>query len=825
MRWLVLLLILPYSALFSQNTALEWKFKHPITHQWIDFGTHGSVQESLIKTGELPDPFIGTNEKQFAWIEEHNWEFQSTIQLTASDLSYSNIDLELPNVDTYATVYINDNLVGTTENTYLIYRFNIQKWAKIGANTIRLVFQSPINYQQPRVKKSPVTLPAPNDLGKVAVASYCRKPQYQFGWDWSLRMTTIGLWKPASIITYNENRIVGKGIYTTTLAEDFALMELQLQLRFPTTDTLIWESKLFGSAKVVADGSVLKRFDRIEQPQLWWPRGQGEQTLYQDEWVLKTLSGEVIGTKSARFGVRKSELIMVPDQWGTSYTIRINGRDLFCKGANYIPQDIFPARITDASLKATVTTMSESNFNIVRVWGGGYYQPEAFYEACDEQGMMVWQDFMFACAMYPGDDAFLANVKQEFDQEIPRLASHPSVVLFNGNNEVDVAWKNWGFQSQYKITAKQATIIQNYYDRLFKELLPKTVKAWTNVPYVHTSPLSNWGKDEYFNHGSMHYWGVWHGKDPIEDFGRKTGRFNAEYGFQSFPEYATLLEFSDTTQWNLESDVMKHHQKSYVGNGMIEKHATNLFGKTADFKRFVYYSQLIQSVAVSMAVSGHRTSMPRCSGTIFWQLNDCWPAPTWSSVDYYGNWKALQYRMRDDYRDVAILEKVDTLGKEKYFLVSDQPNGFGCQITCTVFDLKGQLLNEWRCNQTVLGWHNTQLFKDELSAYRNDNFSVRFRWNDENGVQQQREFTHLPKKIDPATADKVTWEIKAIDSINKTAIIVIENTEFIRQCWVFSQIKGIRFDRNFLDLLPGKHEIKIQFEVIPSKSDLELIWL
>ncbi len=825
MRWLVLLLMLPYSALFSQNTALEWKFKHPITHQWIDFGTHGSVQESLIKTGELPDPFIGTNEKQYAWIEEHDWEFQSTIQLTASDLAYSHIDLELPNVDTYSTVYINDKLVGTTENTYLIYRFNIQKWAKIGTNTIRLVFQSPINYQQPRVKKSPVTLPAPNDLGKVAVASYCRKPQYQFGWDWSLRMTTIGLWKPASIITYNENRIVGKGIYTTTLAEDFALMELQLQLRFPTTDTLIWESKLFGSTKVVADGSVLKRLDRIEQPQLWWPRGQGEQTLYQDEWILKTLSGKVIGTKSARFGVRKSELIMVPDQWGTSYTIRINGRDLFCKGANYIPQDIFPARITDASLKAAVTTMSESNFNIVRVWGGGYYQPEAFYEACDEQGMMVWQDFMFACAMYPGDDAFLANVKQEFDQEIPRLASHPSVVLFNGNNEVDVAWKNWGFQSQYKITAKQATIIQNYYDRLFKELLPKTVKAWTNVPYVHTSPLSNWGKDEYFNHGSMHYWGVWHGKDPMEDFGRKTGRFNAEYGFQSFPEYATLLEFSDTTQWNLESDVMKHHQKSYVGNGMIEKHATNLFGKTADFKRFVYYSQLTQSVAVSMAVSGHRTSMPRCSGTIFWQLNDCWPAPTWSSVDYYGNWKALQYRMRDDYRDVAILEKVDTLGKEKYFLVSDQPNGFGCQITCSVFDLKGQLLNEWRCNQTVLGWHTNQLFKDELSAYRNDNFSVRFSWNDENGVQQQREFTHLPKKIEPATLDKVRWEIKAIDSINKTAIIVIENTEFIRQCWVFSQIKGIRFDRNFLDLLPGKHEIKIQFEVIPSKSDLELIWL
>jgi len=824
-RWIVLLSFLPYAALFSQTTALEWRFKHPISNKWIVFGTHGSVQESLIKTGELPDPFVGTNEKLFTWIEQYDWEFQSTVQLTATDLSYSKIDLELPNVDTYAKVFINDQYIGTTENTYLIYRFNIQKWAKIGSNTIRLVFQSPINYQQPRIKNAIVTLPAPNDLGKVAVAPYCRKPQYQFGWDWSLRMTTIGLWKPASIITYNENRIVGKGIYTTTLAEDFALMELQLMLRFPTTDTLVWESKLFGSTKVVADGVVLRRLDRIENPQLWWPRGQGEQTLYHDEWVLKTLTGEVVGTQSTRFGVRRSELITVPDQWGISYTIRINGRDLFCKGANYIPQDIFPARITDASLKASVTSMSESNFNIVRVWGGGYYQPEAFYEACDEQGIMVWQDFMFACAMYPGDDTFLANVQQEFDQVIPRLASHPAVVLFNGNNEVDVAWKNWGFQAQYKITVKQAEIIQRYYDRLFKEVLPKTVKSWTNVPYVHTSPLSNWGKDEYFNNGTMHYWGVWHGKDPIEDFGRKTGRFNAEYGFQSFPEYATLLKFSDTTQWNLESTVMKHHQKSYVGNGMIEKHATSLFGKTADFKRFVYYSQLTQSVAVSMAVSGHRTNMPRCSGTIFWQLNDCWPAPTWSSIDYYGNWKALQYRVRDDYRDVAILEKVDTLGKEKYFLVSDQPNGFGCQINCKVFDLDGQLLNEWRCHQAILGWHNKQLFNEELSALSKDNYVVHFSWNDENGVQQQREFTHLPTKITPSAADKVNWEIQGIDTITKTAIIVIENSYFLRKCWAFSQTQGVRFDRNFLDLLPGKHEIMIHFDVIPTKSDFELIWL
>jgi beta-mannosidase len=702
---------------------------------------------------------------------------------------------------------------------------------KAGTNNVKLIFQSPVNYQKTRIKDSDVTLPAPNDLGKIAVAPYCRKPQYQFGWDWSLRMTTIGMWNPVSVKAYDRNRMINKSVYTATLAEDFALMELQLVLRNRTTDTLVWESKLFGTAKVVAENgpaggeTLLKRLERIDDPELWWPRGHGAQHLYEDEWTLKTLSGTVIGTSSQRFGVRRSELIMQPDRWGTSYTIRLNGRDLFCKGADYIPQDIFPARVTDAALRETVRTMKAANFNMVRVWGGGYYQPEAFYDACDEQGIMVWQDFMFACAMYPGTDAFLANVKREFDQQIPRLSAHPSVVIFNGNNEVDVAWKNWGFREQYRLDERQSALIQKYYDRLFLDLLPKTVKSWTNVPYIHTSPLSNWGKDEFFDHGTMHYWGVWHGKDPIEDFGRKTGRFNAEYGFQSFPEYSTLLKFSDPLQWKLDDAVMKHHQKSYVGNGMIEKHATILYGKTDDFKRFVYFSQLTQATAVSMAVSSHRTNMPRCSGTIYWQMNDCWPAPTWSSIDYYGNWKALQYLVREDYEDIAIVAKVDTIGAEQYYLVSDIPDGFGCRITCDIYALDGEKKASWTCNRAVNGFHSSELFRSEFRRIRPENFMARFSWNDGQGKQHERSFVHLAESAVSATPEELSWTIGQVDTVAKTAVIVIRNKKFVRQCWVSCQQQGVRFSRNFLDLLPGEHAITISYDVLPTKADFELIWL
>jgi len=805
--------ILYFNPIFCQKIELNWSFLHPVKNQWIEAGTHWSVQQSLIQSGELPDPFYGLNEHKFGWIEDHKWEFISKFQLTKEQINSANLELEFPGIDTYASIYLNDSLILKSENNFKPYRSQIKKNVKPGINVLRVIFTPPILYHADRYKNEKFHYPATNDVGKIAIASYCRKPQFQFGWDWALRMTTIGFLKPVTIHFYSTNRIIGKNCTTVELNPTNAKLDFQVFFTSPIKESVTWKSKLFGDVIIKPTHSnQISRSDILESPLLWWPRGQGAQNLYTDTWKIIDDKGTTIDSLTIRFGVRKSELIIEPDQWGTSYIIKMNGRSIFCKGGDYIPQDIFQTRVKEQDIKKMVDLMVESNFNMVRVWGGGYYPDDIFFDACDEKGIMVWQDLMFACAMYPGDSSFLENVKGEFEYQIPRIASHPSLTLFNGNNEVDVAWKNWGFQLKYNLYGNDAKQIETDYENLFKKLAPEVISQFTNSPYVHTSPLSNWGKEEYYNHGTMHYWGVWHGKDPIEDFGKKSGRFNAEYGFQSFPEFSTLATFSTKKEWDLDSNVMKHHQKSYVGNGMILKQATILYGKPKTFEEFIYFSQLTQSKAVSIAVSSHRISMPRCMGTLYWQLNDCWQAPTWSSIDYFGNWKALQYSIKKDYGDVTIVSKIEELGKEEYYLVSDYPDSFLCNLTYDIFDFKGKLQKSTTLELNIHQGSVEKICPECLTVEeREKGFYVNFKWNTSDKKIHNRSFTHTSKKhIKALRADfKVIYE--NLNTIEKTLDLIIENSNFLQDFWVSSEKIGVHFSENFVDLLPGKHIIKISY--------------
>jgi beta-mannosidase len=810
---LIFAMALIANVLFGQETTLNWELKHAKTGEVLPAGTHGSVQELLIAKGELPDPFYGKNEDLFGWIEDYVWEYNSKIEITEEMLKKDYIEIDFPGIDTYAEVFYNDSLIGFAQNAFRPYRFEVKSLSRIGKNELRVVFYPPVLYHKEMYNKAAYHLPAPNDHHPIAIAPYTRKPQYQFGWDWALRMNTIGFLKPVSVSAFNSASCIGFNIETTEIHSDYALISLDLLLAaYMKTELYSWESKLFGTMVFSEGASTLNRVERIEQPRLWWPRGQGEQYLYEDEWVLKNASGEVLFTKKVRFGIRHSELVMLPDQWGTSYEIRINGRPVFCKGGDYIPQDVFPSRVTDQDLRKMVENMAAANFNMVRIWGGGYYPDEAFYDACDELGIMVWQDFMFACSMYPGDPEFLRNVGEEADYQVPRIASHPSVVLFNGNNEVDVAWKNWGFQVRYNIYGKDAKEVEDSYERLFKMLLPGKVKEYSNVPYVHTSPLSNWGKDEFYNHGSQHYWGVWHGKDPMEDFARKIGRFNAEYGFQSFPEYSTLLKFSTKEEWDVQSEVMKHHQKSYVGNLMILKHAKNLFGMPETFEDFVYYSQLTQATAVSMAVTGHRLDRPRCMGTLFWQVNDCWPAPTWSSIDHYWNWKALQYWVKNDYEDVAVLRNQDVSGAYHYYLVSDVVDTFMCELYFSVYDLNGKELFRNNVSQLVRGVESTEICMTSLkNSYGQENVLIKFDWKDQNNQSHSRTFSQLPEQYVKAESRDVNLRILSHDPEKRSMTIVVSNKKYLRNFWLYSLKAGINFNLNFTDLVPGDHEFIIHY--------------
>ncbi|MGB0915687.1 MAG: hypothetical protein ACPGVI_06420, partial [Crocinitomicaceae bacterium] len=665
------------------------------------------------------------------------------------------------------------------------------------------------------------TLPAPNDVHKNAIAPLTRKPQYQFGWDWALRMNTIGLNKPARISSYDDTRLLNKTTRIISVEADVAIVEFDIQLSNSEIKEIWWESKLFGSEKVKGKNGVFTRQITVKSPKLWWPRGQGDAFLYEDYISVQNIEKQGLVSFELKFGVKTSELVQEHDEWGTSYYFKINGRRVFCKGADYIPQEIFPARVTDEMVVDMVDLMAESNFNMIRVWGGGYYPDEVFFERCDELGIMVWEDLMFACAMYPGDDEFIDNITKEFEYQIPRISAHPSVVLFNGNNEVEVAWGNWGFQVKHGLYGKSAKEIESAYDRIFKNIAPAVVEKHNTVPYIHTSPLSNWGKKELYNHGSQHYWGVWHGKDPIEDFGKKIGRFNAEYGFQSFPEYNTLSTFSSKADWDLSSPVMKHHQKSYVGNDMILKHAKRLYGNPESFEDFIYYSQLTQAMAVSMAVAGHRIDAPRCGGTLYWQLNDCWPAPTWSSVDYNGNWKALQYRMRDDYRDVSVVAKYNDLNDVDYYLVSDVVNAFKSNVKLKVFGLDGSLVSE---SDTIVELDANGSHKIDVGEI-NTNAVLTIDFENEQGERITRTFDHLRAEYEKAKEEDVVLSIVSVDKESKSLVLNVSNTKYLRNLWISSSEFGLKFDSNFESLLPGEHKVVVQYEELPKLEDFKLMWL
>ena len=829
MKFILIVFILMILPVVSAQSILTWELFHPIKKVWINAGSHQSVQEILMNQGELPNPFVGENENKFSWIENQTWQFKATYFCTQEELQKTFVELFLPYLDIYAAIYVNDSLIANTDNAFRPYHLQIKPYLKIGENRFKIVFTPPVLYHKEKYPQREVTYPAPNDLGEIPIAPLTRKPQYQFGWDWALRMNTIGFMKPVEIRSYTVNKLENAKIETKEIGENSAKLKVSLAFVIPNTTSIRLESEIFGSfpALLVTNGKTNVDVS-LKHPKLWWPRGQGEAYLYHDFWKIYNLDNVLIDSLPVTFGVRTSRLVQEKDSVGTSYYFKINGRPVFCKGANYIPQDVFPARVTDTSIRTMVQQMKESNFNIVRVWGGGYYPDEVFYQECDRQGIMVWQDIMFACAMYPADSVFLQNVEEELKYQIPRISAHPSVIQFNGNNEVEVAWKYWGFKPKYLITNKQAAIMEEGYDALFKKLIPKIIDENTFIPYIHTSPLGHWTEKEDFPHGTQHYWGVWHGKDPIEDFGKKSGRFNAEYGFQSFPEYITLLSFSNKLDWDLNSSVMKNHQKSYVGNGMIKKHSDILFGKTDDFQEFVYFSQLTQAKAVSIAISTHRLNSPICMGTIFWQLNDCWPAPTWSSIDYFGNWKALQYRVKQDFEDVTVLEKTEKLGEEEYYFTSDAPDKFDTEFNYEIYSLTGNLLHKKSNKVSVYNGLKLKVnLGENYDAALPSNYVVKFTWNNAVNVSQERLFVHGKNDVGYQKAKLIDfqWEIIVVDSIQKTAVISVNTSKLIQDLWFASSKQGLRFEQNFISILPGRYRINITYKGDqPVKEDFILNW-
>lgn len=611
----------------------------------------GCVHTDLMAAGLIPDPFFGTNELAVRWVEEEGWVYRRPFDVPDALLGREHVELVAEGLDTFARIFVNEKKAGETENMFRTYRFDLKPFLKKGRNDIRIEFDSPAKRERALEARLAYKLPGE--------APHIRKAPYHFGWDWGPRLATSGIWRPLGIEAWSGPRLRdlevvqefpsgGKGPVLLRLkAEAVSDGDRQAMLKV-FVDGI--EASAAAKAAALAMGSnSIETTLRIEKPRLWWPAGMGEQNLTRVELRLES-GGRTVDSASRRVGIRTLVLEQKPDRWGKSFYFSVNGVPFFAKGANWIPADSFPSRVTRAKYERLLRSAVEANMNMLRVWGGGIYEAPEFYDLCDELGLVVWQDFMFACAMYPGDEAFRANVRDEAANVIKALRHHPSIGLWCGNNECEEGWFHWGWKESLPAS------VWADYEAIFHRILPEAVAQYDRGrAYWPSSPHSEkTGDPRSEKSGDMHYWGVWHGQEPFEEYRKKFHRFFSEFGFQSFPLLATVRTFSAPGDWNLTSPVMEHHQKHPAGNRLILQYMLDEYRMPKDFESLLWLSQVVQAGGMKTAAEHFRSQRPRVMGSLYWQFEDCWPVASWSGIDSTGAWKALHYYARRFYAPVLV---------------------------------------------------------------------------------------------------------------------------------------------------------------------------
>lgn len=678
-------LLFLFNVIFSWNGRSEeiipldkgWTFKNLKKTDWKPATVPGVIHLDLLKNGEIDDPYKGNNEITQRWIEFEDWEYKTNFTADSALLRKKHIELVFEGLDTYSTIFINGKEVLATDNMFREWVVDAKPHLKPGTNEIRIIFHSPLNLNKKNVENARYELPAANETVDLKVSPYTRKAAYHFGWDWGPRFVTCGIWRPVFMRTWNDLRLENlnykfrRAFDRTNSTDGYLQLEFEMQSDKDQICTLYINGNPY--EKEVKSGlNIIKQSIYVNNVKNWNPKEYGEQNFQKSCYSVR-LNNRTEIEDTLIWAARKIELIREKDAIGTSFYFKVNDQPFYAKGANYIPQDLFLPRVDSARYEKLIRQAVDAHINMIRVWGGGIYENDYFYDLCDQNGILVWQDFMFANSMYPNDPSFIDNIRAEIEYNVKRLRHHPCLALWCGNNEIEVAWNNWGWQKQYGYSKKDEAEIWNNYRSIFHELIPQLLeKLDPDRPYVPTTPLSNWGKEENFNHSSMHYWGVWHGREAIENFATNVGRFMAEYGYQSFPSYQTLLQVIDSADLNLESETMKNRQKSYIGNGIIDDNVKKYAYAEPNFEKWVELTQLVQAHAYGFAIRQHRLQSPHCMGTLFWQLNDCWPGPSWSVLDYYGNEKAAYTEVQNYYQPIAATFESTEEGLA-CFLLSDKP--------------------------------------------------------------------------------------------------------------------------------------------------------
>ncbi|WP_270171150.1 beta-mannosidase [Paenibacillus sp. SYP-B4298] len=803
----------------------QWRFKACDQEGWLPAKVPGCVHTDLLRNEQIPAPFYGTNEQELQWIDKQDWEYETRFVAGDEWLSHSRLELVMEGLDTYAEVSLNGVCLLQTDNMFRTWRADVKRLLQSGSNHLHIRFRSPVKEDLPKLEQLGYSLPATNDqseaggLGNRKISVFARKAPYHYGWDWGPRFVTSGIWRPVRLEAWSGWRMRDVYIQQQKVTEQeaklCAVVEIEaeqpeeVQLRL-SGGGQVWEQ----TVSLAAGENTVRLEAVIAEPRLWWCRGLGEPALY--TFTAELLAGgTVVAERSVRTGLRQVRLVKEKDTYGSTFYIELNGVPVFAKGANHIPNDSFLTEVTEERYRHEIASAVEANMNMLRVWGGGVYEDDRFYELCDEYGVLVWQDFMFACSMYPGGAAFQSNVREEAVQNVKRLRNHPSIVLWCGNNEIDIAWsqyddeRGWGWRRAYS-PELQARIWADY-EAIFHRILPEAVEQyapgtdyWPSSPMVELTGDIHQHATNSTTGGDIHYWGVWHAVEPFANYNIHIGRFMSEYGFQSFPEYRSVRAYAEEGDMELESPVMLSHQKNGHGNRLIKEYMELYMKESKDFPSFLYMSQVLQAEAMKIAIEAHRRRKPYCMGTLYWQMNDCWPVASWASMDYYGRWKATQYAVKRSFEDILLSMDGTLGGMVGIHLVSDRLEPVSGTLQVRLLNFAGNVLKTWSAPAAIggntAGCTLTLSTGNILAELDPKEVVLMAELHTEEGIIARASHYFVPSKQLKLSRPSITVTRCELDG---GIALLLETDVLAKHVWLSSEAEGIFSDNNF-DLLPGQ---------------------
>lgn len=841
------------SASESHEVGGDWRFRlvpgdaqleaNRDAADWHAAKVPGSVHTDLFANQLIPDPYVGAPEAGLQWIGLADWEYEGRFDVDAATLQRRHAVLVFEGLDTFATVELNGRKVLDADNYFRTWRAPVGGLLKAQGNTLRIVFRSPIRKLLPQVLAMPNRIagnyPSPyGDEPKDAMTgNFVRKPGYHYGWDWGPRYVTAGIWRPVKLESWNDTRIADMAVQAKALDAKRADLAVTLSVASEVAqrvqvqvDVVDPDGKrvdmLKASHELEAGDNTIALQAGIANPRRWWPAGYGEQARYRFIARVVDARGETAKAEQ-RTGLRTVELRRDKDaDGGQGFAFIVNGVPVFAKGANAIPFDAFPARVTRERLRRDLQSARDANMNMIRNWGGGYYESDDFFDLTDELGLLVWQDFMFGGGMPPGyDPEFRKNVVAEARDNVRRLRHHPSIVLWNGNNEEETAWKDWGHRKKLVEAdpAFAAKVWQGYVDLFGHDLRQVVAEEGFGVPYWSSSPSND--LDEKANDsrkGDKHYWDVWGGPaHPPVAYLDETPRFMSEFGLQAWPAQPTVDAFARRDEQSVDGPVIRAHQKFMAGEGntRLMLYVEREYGKPRDFANFIYLSQVMQADGIELAALHHRASRPYTMGSLYWQLNDVWPGASWSSVDYYGRWKALHYHARRFFAPVAVAA-LRKDGTTTVSLLNDRTRALKGELRLRVFDMDGKLLHEERradelpplASKDVGKFVDADLLRGADPKRSVAVFELRVEGEP---VSRGMVYFDAAKSLalpDPGLQAKVEKDGKGYR-------VVVSARKFARAVWLDFGEAGVQLSDNAFDLVPGE-QVAI---ALRSDTDLEAL--